>query len=840
MSVKILAVCDSTEDRLLIKSTLSEYNILTVYDGSEALRKIDSQGDIELVILDLNLPNMDGYKVLSALKSDDRYKYLRTIILTSSDELENEIKGLKIGADDYIRKPIHKDSLKVRVELNIELLRVQKIYKHQLYEQGLTFDTIFKQAPIGIAISHSREPFSTDNDNLVIINPAYEHITGRSEEELTKLGWAKITHPDDAEKDIMNFKKLQSGEIKSYSMEKRYIKPDGSIVWVNMVVAALSLLNEHKYNHICFVQDISERKALEEGLIESERSKSVFLSNLPGMAYRCNYDRDWTMQFVSEGCYQLTGYIPQNLLYNRDLSFNDLITPEYQELLYKEWEYILARRLPFKYEYEIETANGKRKWVLEMGQGIYNEQGEVEALEGIILDISDRKEIEDNIRYNNEHDLLTGLYNRRYLENLLTHDAKMGSEKKNAIIGVNMSAVYMLSMTYGFHYSQELIKKAVEGLSLLCTDKRQLFNIYENRCVFYVKDYIDKNELTSFCETVTNTLEHMFAAERIKCGIGIVEIDEDNKHDAEQLLKMLLIASEKALHIGEKDLGFCFFYKDMEAEIVREEDIKHELTLIETNENNGGLYLQYQPIVDLESNQICGFEALARLKSDKLGVVSPLEFIPIAEKTKLIVPIGQKVIQKALHFLNMLQDKGYCGMHVSINVSAIQLLENDFSENLRSMINDMKVNPENIGIEITESVFADNYQETNRILGELKDSGIYVAIDDFGTGYSSLARERELNVSCIKIDKYFIDKLESLTDEEDITGDIISMAHKLGHCVVAEGVEFEKQRQYLKKFGCDKIQGYLISKPLDEKAAIEILRNQTIMDIGCQFDDNRC
>ena len=176
-----------------------------------------------------------------------------------------------------------------------------------------------------------------------------------------------------------------------YSMEKRYIKPDGSIVWVDMIVAPLTLANDHQDKHICLVQDITERKAIENALQESERSKSVYLSHLPGLAYRCNKDRNWTMQYVSQGCFNLTGYPAESLLYNRELSYNDLISPEYREALWNEWERILAKREPFKYEYEIITATGERKWVLELGQGIYNGQGEVEALEGIILDISEKQ-----------------------------------------------------------------------------------------------------------------------------------------------------------------------------------------------------------------------------------------------------------------------------------------------------------------------------------------------------------------------------------------------------------------------------------------------------------------
>ncbi len=150
----------------------------------------------------------------------------------------------------------------------------------------------------------------------------------------------------------------------------------------------------------------------------------------------------------------------------------------------------------------------------------------------------------------------------------------------------------------------------------------------------------------------------------------------------------------------------------------------------------------------------------------------------------------------------------------------------------------MDVDPSNIGIEITESIFASNYMEINNILGELKAHGIKIAIDDFGTGYSSLARERELSINCLKIDRYFINKLLFLKPEEVITGDIISMAHKLGHSVVAEGIEHEMQVKYLKDYGCDKIQGYFISHPVDEDAAMGLLnRAESISENIKKADD---
>ena len=850
MLIKILVADDSASDRLIIKNMLSDYSVLTACDGIEALRVLAENDEINLLILDLNMPNMNGLQVLESLNRDERFRKLRTIILTNYDELDNEIKGLKLGAVDYIRKPLHMDSLKARINVHVALMRAQQALSQKIDEHTLAFDRLFEEAPIGIAISHSRDPKHSDKD-IIKINSAYEQLTGRTKEELINLGWAKITYPDDLDEDIQNFNKLQAGEIKSYSMEKRYVKPDGSVVWVYMVVASLAPLAGNKLNHMCLIQDITNQKAALAALIESEtkyrsitenlsdvvwqmdldlkttyvspsvekllgesieehmnrkmeekfpaqtlhkiqsifyeelekekdpeidknrsltieiehykadgtviwlelsisfirddngnavgfqgssrditprklfefalreneRRESILMSNLPGLAYRCKYDRDWTMQFVSEGCYDLTGYKSESLVNNRDLSYNNLISPEYREVLWNKWKQVLEKGQSFRYEYEIITASGKRKWVLEMGQGVYNDEGKVDALEGIILDISDRKEMENRLRYINEHDKWTGLYNRDYLEAFLNNDIKKKDGLKRAVISINLSTVQLLTANYGFHYTQNLIKMAAETLSQYCSDTRLLFKTYENRFVFYLIDYKNKNELVEFSNVIAETLEALFVTERISGGIGILEIEQDDDEiDVDLLLRRLLIASERSIAVSGKDFDACFYNEELEAAINRETDIRKALGGIAVENTNDELFLHYQPILDLRTNGVCGFEALARLKTEKLGLVSPVEFIPIAEKTKMIIPIGEKVMINAFHFLNKLKASGYDEVGVAINVSAIQLFSPDFIRNLFELISEMQLNPKNIGIEITESVFVSDYDYINSIV----------------------------------------------------------------------------------------------------------------------------
>lgn len=217
------------------------------------------------------------------------------------------------------------------------------------------------------------------------------------------------------------------------------------------------------------------------------------------------------------------------------------------------------------------------------------------------------------------------------------------------------------------------------------------------------------------------------------------------------------------------------------------------------------------------------------MKSKKYGLVGPAEFIQIAEKTKLIIPLGEKIVEMACLFLKELQDRNLPEALISINISLIQLMSKEFVFFLNKTITNCGVKPSSIILEITETAVAPNYTDINITLGKLKNFGYHIALDDFGTGYSSLSLERELNIDCIKIDKLFINRLEVLKEEEAITSDIISMAHKLGHCVVAEGVETEKQLKYLKNVGCEMAQGFFFSEAVNETKAIEMLleRNRT-------------
>lgn len=825
MTTKIAVFDELVSDFLLHSSKLNEYTLHNISDIITDKHLFNDKGPFDLMIMDLDSLTDEMLYLLKKLYVQGELLHIRLILLLSNEEAEKRVSWLKKEDTFFVRKPISPDMLFNIIDTQMGLLRLHKKMKEEFEAQTHTYNKIYHQAPIGIAVSFNSLPSGADENPYIQVNPVYEEITGYSAETLREKGWIAITHPEDLPENLMYYHKMASGEIEGYTMDKRFVRPDGSFVWVNMVVSKVLLHANHKYNHVSMIQDITNRKEMEQKLRESERSKSVLLSHLPGMAYRCKYDDKWTMEYVSKGAKELTGYDPEELLGNTKVSFEEIIAEEFRKRLRVAWHELLPKRKNLHQEYEIIMKNGKRLWVLEIGQGIYNDQGEVEALEGIILDASQKKRMEENLQYQMDHDRWTGLYNQNHLDKLLAADLQNEDGTRKALLAVNLSYLHFLNLVYGFHYTQELIKKIADTLLLYTNQGRLLFKLQDNQFVFYCQEVSSKEELIEFVEDLHRGLEHLLLFERMTIGFGVVEFQSNHGVDEDQLLKSLLIASEKGLeHQGE--LPLCFFDKKMEEGLIREDEIRKELAQITDEINPERLTLHYQPILKVKSNEIVGFEALARLTSQGYGMVPPLEFISIAEKSKLIIPLGERIIQQALIFIKKLQSQTKKDYWVSINVSPLQLLKKDFCENLFETMRIYDVSAASVHIEITETVFSSNYEDINKALGTLKEHGIDISLDDFGTGYSSLSRERELNINCLKIDKSFIDKLLVVDPKSAITGDIIVMAHRLGHSVIAEGVEDLRQLDYLHAHHCDFVQGYYFYKPMTEEQILSAIQSE--------------
>ena len=438
----------------------------------------------------------------------------------------------------------------------------------------------------------------------------------------------------------------------------------------------------------------------------------------------------------------------------------------------------------------------------------------------IVQDISDRKEKEMQLKHISEIDSLTKLHNRRYLANILTGDMQAKERGAHAIVLVSLRKINAISLAYGYNFCEEIMVELATSLSGLADEHRQLFQVSFERFAFYITKYNGEDELKTFSQKVLDLVDSIQILRTVGCGIGIVEFDCRNGV-IENIIKNASTAAERSDR--DQNFGYRFFNSEMEATMKREADVKEALVRAVDGSPDERLYLQFQPILNLKNDKVEEFEALARFESKTIGRVSPLEFITIAEETQLIIPLGRRVIEMACAFQKRLQDSGHKNIRIFVNASAIQLLRGEFIAEFLDIIRQYGLRPEHFGLEVTESVFAGSFNVINEKLEKLMEIGVKTSIDDFGTGYSTLARERDMKINILKIDKTFIDGLLNAQREKTITRDIIAMAHRMGHDVIAEGVEYAEQKQYLLDFQCDMMQGYLFSRPLDEDAAIDIV-----------------
>ena len=423
------------------------------------------------------------------------------------------------------------------------------------------------------------------------------------------------------------------------------------------------------------------------------------------------------------------------------------------------------------------------------------------------------------------YDKKTGLPNQEslnyFLEKLLKQNRKTGT-----IFLLNFSIVASLSLSYGHDHAERVFTELASKIKERFEENGITFRVSDDRLVIYSGISNTDQKFKEDFEKMFDFFQGLFPKNEssyLPLEIGIVEIsDEDD--DPERILKKALIALNKVKN--ENYLSYQYFNSDMEAIIERENIIEREIIQAIKEEDDEIIRAVFQPQVDLKLGKICGFETLSRMRSKSLGNVSPVEFIEIAERKKLIVPLTKLILKKTSIFVKSLRERSCEGIRVAVNLSGSDIMRPDFIKDLTSFIINSGMENRDLEFEITESVFLDDFKPVNEKLGILRNMGIQISLDDFGTGYSSLSSLRELNIDVVKIDKKFIDGI--LTDNKDslIIPDIISMAHKTGLKVLAEGAEEEAQVEYLVESGCDIIQGYFYSKPLEYRDALEIVEKK--------------
>lgn len=422
------------------------------------------------------------------------------------------------------------------------------------------------------------------------------------------------------------------------------------------------------------------------------------------------------------------------------------------------------------------------------------------------------------------YDTLTSLPNIDYLKYYIEQNLKKDKTIK-ALILINCVNFKRINISYGYKEGDFVIRKMAEKLNLLDKNVCTLFKFNADRFIVLVENVAQLSSVNQYILKIEEMFSNSEFKPDLEINMGIVEIDKV-KQDVDEILKDASIA----LNNVEGSQHYAFYDAKMEQKIHREDRIEAELKSSIQARDKNRIYFQYQPIFDLTNHTIIAFEALARLNTKHYGSVAPLEFIDIAEKRQLIVPLGEYLLNEACLLIRHLAHEGYGHIKVAVNISGIQVMQDEFVYIVERMLKRHSINPKQLEIEITESVYMQDFKSINLKLFHLREMGISISMDDFGTGFSSFYRLKEAYLDVLKIDRYFVKNIDSTQDDKMISKDIISIGHKYGLKCVAEGIENAYQLESLKNNQCDYGQGFYLSYPIDEDEVCDLIKKYNVKE----------
>lgn len=432
----------------------------------------------------------------------------------------------------------------------------------------------------------------------------------------------------------------------------------------------------------------------------------------------------------------------------------------------------------------------------------------------------------ERLNYLAYHDALTDLPNRALFEDRLSQCLGWAqrNQKDLALLLLSIDRFKNIQDTLGHSAMCRILQNAAERLRKCVSENETVARFEGDEFALLLTQRRNTENVVETINKINDSLKQPIIIDEREVFVTVstgISFSPDDGKDVQSLLKNAGAALSRAKEHGGN--SFEFYTADMNARALRRLEMENNLRrAIEREE----FKVHYQPKIDTDSRRVIGMEALIRWQHPELGLISPAEFIPLAEETGLILPIGEWILQTACNQGKAWQDRGF-SLNLSINLSARQFRQQNLSETINHILNETGFNPECLELEVTESSLMKNPEYAVTVLSELKAVGVKFSIDDFGTGYSSLAYLKSLPIDIIKIDKSFIGDITTNDDAATLVLAIITLAHNLRLKVVAEGVETEEQLKILHLINCDAWQGYLFSKPIPAEEFEKLLIEKT-------------
>ncbi|ABR49387.1 diguanylate cyclase/phosphodiesterase with PAS/PAC and GAF sensor(s) [Alkaliphilus metalliredigens QYMF] len=647
----------------------------------------------------------------------------------------------------------------------------------------------------------------------------YYHIYGITNKEYdgSYEAFLNFVHPEDREliEDIL----AHPPQVQPFDMEFRIIRPDGSVRHIYQVVEMTFDLEGHLTYRRGIIQDITERKALvkkmqgiQENINHIQKRFQVLIRDSSDVFEIVS--PDGTIEYISPAVEKILGYQPKEMEGRNLMEFAWEIEKPKLEKMFK-----VALSEPnknIKREISAETKLGKRIYV----ELTMNNQLEEPSIKGIVLnwrDVTERVEAQKKMNHIATHDQMTQLPNRLHFEKKIEYQCQEAKEKGTtfAVMMLDIDDFKYINDALGMGFGDQLITQAARRLKDFLGETRCICRYSGDQFGILIYNLKDIEAYKNIAMKIIDLFSSSFKIDPYEIYITMsvgVAIYPDDGQETQSLIKHGNIALFRAKEAGKN--RYEMYSPKMDVKNYKAFTLKNDLRrAIKNNE----FKVYYQPQVNLQTSEIIGAEALIRWEHPTWGLVSPKEFISLAEETGFIITLGNWILRQVCETYQKWLKDGLPAIKVSVNYSGIQFFQKDIVENIKNTIHEFQLDPHFLVMEITETVLMNQSQQVSADIQSLQELGIKVAIDDFGAGFSSLTYLNSFNVDILKIDRFFIKGIPLDETSNRIIEAVINLAKDLRIRLVAEGVETWDQLSYLRKLNCTVGQGFLYSRPVPQE-----------------------